>query len=185
MKHIKLAYRAAHNDEDYIRSLSYILIKKLQENKVKKLGEGAFRVTFLLNESLVIKVPHDNFNDCVDGVHSNIVEYLLYRQMKGKYLAKCKLFYLNEVPVIVMERINRSKSGRKSRKFLDFVKTLDDGNYQYGHTITKTGKKIFKVYDYGNEDFLLVNLTKAQINSVLNAPQLPPKLTKLLLGKRK
>ncbi len=66
------------------------------------LGCGAFRTVFQDTKSgNVIKVPMDE-----TGIGCNIIESELYKQYgKDGILAKCKLFYFRDIPLLEMEYV--------------------------------------------------------------------------------
>lgn len=125
---------------------------------LKEAGNGAYREAVFLNHNWVIKIPNSH-----DSIIQNLQEYFISR-MLPTYFAFCFLYKLNGVPILIAERVDRSKDTREIMN----SKVLDDGYYQCGYTQDKR----FVCYDAGNENDLLNTSPQDMINALNEAPEL-------------
>lgn len=143
------------------------LLKTLSE-QYKKLGTGCYRTTFQIDKKWVLKVPKLIYPQ---HISCNLIEYIAFNSCSHLDLAKCELFFIKELPVIIMERVVKLGISMSSVH-------LYDGYRQFGSRFGKPTDLI--CYDYGNEDHLFPDLNKNVIKSIKNRPQLPSNISKYM-----
>lgn len=149
------------------------------------LGEGSGRVasSLITSDKVILKYPRFHYN-CVGhprkpmgfGIAQTIMEGLTCEAYPNKALAKCKLFRIGNIPVLLMEKVDTQNCEAEQWDDENFRDTFYqdftlDGTYQRG--TTAKGKIV--CFDYGCEDHceapedvmeFILSLPKLEKNSI-------------------
>ncbi len=140
---------------------------------LKILGSGSSRDTYAINDRYCLKIPNTKYG-AENGIQANFTEFLIYRRFGKKLpLSPCKLYFVHNLPVLVMKRLELVDAHICPKPLSGFC----DGYSQVGKN--KAGK--FLCYDYGyefswatrNMDAKALDLTTEEMKKILSRkPQL-------------
>ena len=122
---------------EYRRPEQYMeLYERLRRKYGEPIGEGRHRTTFASN-CVVIKIPRNN--SALIATQSEYRRYKRKDPSESDRLARCRMVTMNDLPVIIMEKLDTSTDYRDK----------PDWSWQYDTgQVGKDRKGNFKAYDY-------------------------------------